>query len=80
MAPLELVQSRDISAEVVRGLDRNAQRSNDLVTRRLPQWLHSLGRDFAGVPGSRLYRAFQREEILYHSYCFVKPPEPAVAT
>ena len=80
LAPLELVQSRVISAEVLCGLDQKAQRSEDLVTRRLPKWLHSPGRDFAGIPGSRIYNAFQRGEIVYHSYCFVKPPAPAVAT
>ena len=80
LAPLELVQSRVISAEVLRGLDRNAQRSEDLVTRRLPKLLHALGRDFAGIPGSRLYNAFQGGEIRYHSYCFAKPPVQPVTT
>lgn len=78
-APLELVHSHAITGGVLRGLDLNGPRSLELVTRRLPKWLHSLGRDFAGIPGSRIYTAFQREGILYHSYCFVKPPaEPAL--
>ena len=72
-APFDLIRAQVISAEVVRGLDRNAARSLDLITRRLPKWLHSLGRDFAGIPGSRVYAALQRGQVVYHSYCFMKP-------
>jgi SAM-dependent methyltransferase len=72
-APLELVRAQVISAEVRRGLDRNADRSLALVNRRLPKWLHSLGRDFAGIPGSRVYRALQDGGVVYHSYCYLKP-------
>lgn len=72
-APLDLVNSQDITAEVLRGLDRTASRSEELITRCLPKWLHSLGRDFAGIPGSRVYNALQRGQVAYHAYCFVKP-------
>lgn len=72
-SPFELVKAQVISAEVLRGLDRNAARSQDLVTRRLPKWLHSLGRDFAGIPGSQVYNALQRGQVVYHSYCYQKP-------
>lgn len=76
--PLELVHSQSISAEVLRGLDLNAPRSEALVTRYLPKWLHSLGRDFAGLPGSVVYNALERGQVVYHSFCFVKPrTEPA---
>ena len=78
-APLELVHAQVISAEVLRGLDRNAARSLELVTRRLPQWQHSLGRDFAGVPGSRVYQALQNGQVVYHSYCYQKPRAEAPA-
>ncbi len=72
-APLELVQTRDIGAEVLRGMDRNAARRLALIRGRLPRWLHSLGRDFAGVPGSRVYVALQTGELRYRSWCFRKP-------
>jgi SAM-dependent methyltransferase len=72
-APLHLLRTRNINAEVLRGMDRNSARSLDLVARRLPKFLHSLGRDFAGVKGSRIYDALQTGEISYRSYCFEKP-------
>lgn len=80
-APFELVRAQVISPEVLRGLDLNAARSLDLITRRLPTWLHPIGRDFAGIPGSLVYEALKRGEVVYHSYCFMKPlPEAAPTT
>ncbi len=72
-APLEIVQSRIINGEVLRGMDCNAERSLALIRRRLPKFLHSLGRDFAGVPGSRIYEALKSGELSYRSRCFRKP-------
>lgn len=71
-APLRLRRSRVINAEVRRGLDRNSARSQDLLARHLPKFLHALGRDFAGIRGSRIYTALQRNELSYRSYCFRK--------
>jgi SAM-dependent methyltransferase len=57
----------------VRGMNQNSSRSLDLVERRLPRFLHSLGRDFAGTKGSRIYKALHSGELSYRSYCFEKP-------
>ncbi len=73
-APLEVVQTRDISAEVLRGMTANAQRHDALLVQRLPRFLHSLGRDFAGIPGARVHEALVRGDMSYRSWCFVKPP------
>ena len=72
-APLQLVQSRIINAEVLRGLDLNSARSQSLLVRHLPGFLQSLGRDFAGIRGSRVYTALQQGALSYRSYCFRKP-------
>jgi SAM-dependent methyltransferase len=72
-APLCLLRTRNINAEVLRGMDRNSARSLELVKRRLPKFLHALGRDFAGVKGSRIYHGLQTGEISYRSYCFEQP-------
>lgn len=72
--PLESVCSRDISPEVLRGMDGNAARSEALVRECLPRWLQSPGRDFAGVPGSRVYQALQSGDLVYRSGCLVKNP------
>jgi len=71
-APLTLIQTRDIRAEVLRGMELNAARNHALIRDRLPSFLHSLGRDFAGVPGSRVYTALQTQELAYRSWCLRK--------
>lgn len=71
-APLKAVQTRNIRDEVLRGMDRNAARSEHLICERLPRFLHSLGRDFAGLPGSRVYEALRAGELTYRSWCFSK--------
>lgn len=72
-APLKILRTRNINAEVLRGMNRNSPRSQDLVSRHLPKFLHSLGADFAGVKGSRIHNALQSGELSYRSYCFAKP-------
>jgi len=71
-APLRIVKTRDIREEVLRGMDANAVRSEALICQRLPGFLHSLGRDFAGLPGSRVYEALKAGELLYRSWCLQK--------
>ena len=71
-APLELVSSHHISTEVLRGMDCNAGRNLALVRERLPRFLHSLGSDFAGVPGSSVYEALKTGELSYRSWCLRK--------
>lgn len=69
-APLRIVQTRDIRDEVLRGMEINAARSEALICQRLPKFLHSLGRDFAGLPGARVYEALKARELSYRSWCF----------
>jgi len=71
-APLRLRHTRVINAEVRRGMDRNSARSQDLLVRHLPKFMHSLGRDFAGIQGSRIHTALLHNELSYRSYCFGK--------
>jgi SAM-dependent methyltransferase len=70
---LRAVREEVINAGVLRGMDRNSPRSQALIARHLPKFLHGLGRDFAGVQGSRVYTALQRGELSYRAYCFAKP-------
>lgn len=69
---LQLIQTRDISSEVLRGMAKNSARSVELLDKKLPKFLHGLGRDFAGVAGSRVYNALENGELSYRSYCFQK--------
>lgn len=77
-APLQIQHQRNINTEVLRGMERNSPRSLQLIAQHLPKFLHPLGRDFAGVKGSRIYNALESDALSYRSYCMVKPP-PASA-
>jgi ubiquinone/menaquinone biosynthesis C-methylase UbiE len=72
-APFRVRQTREINREVLRGMDRNSARSAELILRHLPRFLHGLGRDFAGVQGSRVYIALRDGEASYRSWHFQKP-------
>jgi ubiquinone/menaquinone biosynthesis C-methylase UbiE len=72
-APFQMLNTRNINAEVLRGMNQNSPRSQALIAQHLPKFLHSLGADFAGVKGSRIHRALATSELSYRSYCFTKP-------
>jgi ubiquinone/menaquinone biosynthesis C-methylase UbiE len=70
---LRKLRSRIINTEVLRGMERNSARSAKLIEQHLPGFLHSLGRDFAGVVGSRIHEALRTGTMSYRSYCFERP-------
>ncbi|OBI04070.1 SAM-dependent methyltransferase [Mycolicibacter heraklionensis] len=70
--PLRLVNERDISREVVRGLAANSPRSNALINERMPFFLRRFAREFAVVEGSLFYRDLDRGEITYRIFDLVK--------
>jgi SAM-dependent methyltransferase len=67
-ALLKIDAEQDISAEVQRGMDRNAASSLALVETCMPRALRRIGRDFAGVPGSAIYDALASGELSYRSW------------
>ena len=70
---LRHVKWQEIGPGVIRGMEWNTARSQELLDRKLPRFLHGLGRDFAGVKGSRVYQALQNGGLSYRSYHLVKP-------
>ena len=68
--PMRLVSEHVISAEVMRGLERN--RLSDQINRRLPNipFLRNIADDYAGGPGSLIYRRLQNGEASYRLFCF----------
>jgi ubiquinone/menaquinone biosynthesis C-methylase UbiE len=68
---MQQVSKRVINADVLRALERNSQRSLDMIG-VLPAFLRPIGRWFAGVPGGWIYRDIQSGQIEYRMYCFTK--------
>lgn len=71
-APFKILKQRDISREVLRGMDMNSERSLGLIVNLLPGWMENLGRDFAGIKGSRIYTALKEGRVSYRSYLLEK--------
>jgi ubiquinone/menaquinone biosynthesis C-methylase UbiE len=71
-APMRFLSERVINAEVLRGREKSAQRSLDLIDRHLPAFLRRFGREFSAVPGTLIYRELQRGKVSYRMYCFAK--------
>ncbi|MGH3563347.1 MAG: phthiotriol/phenolphthiotriol dimycocerosates methyltransferase [Mycobacterium sp.] len=70
--PMRQVSARVINASVLRSLDRNSQRSLELISGKLPAIMRPFGRRFAGVPGTGLYRVLENGKAEYRMYCFTK--------
>jgi SAM-dependent methyltransferase len=70
--PLRMEAKRDISQEVLRGLDHNSARYLDLVGRHVPLFLRPFGRLFTGAPGTLMYKELQRGRLSYRMYHFIK--------
>ena len=70
--PLRLVSEQVINAEVMRGLEKN--RLVDQITRRLPNvaFIRGIANDYAGGPGSLIYRRLENGEASYRLFCFAK--------
>ena len=70
--PMRQVSARVINADVLRGMEKNSQRSLDVIGRALPAFLRPFARRFAGVPGTWIYRDLESGKIEYRMYCFSK--------
>lgn len=69
---LREVSKEAINAQVLRGLEKNSPRYQDLINRHTPPILRRFGRDVAVTKGSPLYEEVERGDISYRLYCFAK--------
>ncbi|MGV0853560.1 phthiotriol/phenolphthiotriol dimycocerosates methyltransferase [Mycolicibacterium phlei] len=70
---LEVVSCEDINKQVLRGLEKNSARYQELVNRHAPRPFRRMGRDIAVTKGSPLYEEVERGDIVYRLYCLKKP-------
>jgi SAM-dependent methyltransferase len=68
-APMQMLSHRDISAEVMRGIDRNSQRWLELLDRHHSKMMRATCQF---VHGSKIYCSLQGGEFTYRMYCFAK--------
>ena len=70
--PMRMESKRIINDEVLRGLDKNAARYQELVVHHVPRLMRPFGRVFAGLPGTTTNKQLQRGQISYRMYHFIK--------
>ncbi len=71
-AGFRVVARTDITAPVVRALQRTSARYRSLVQRITPRFMHPVMRFFAATEGSGMYNSFANGERVYVSYRLAK--------
>ena len=62
---LEIEDDTEITPNVIAALDRIAPAKEEAILSKVPTWLRPSFADFAGMPGSRIYRLLQSGEVRY---------------
>ena len=70
---LRELSQEEINTQVLRGLEKNSVRYQDLINRHAPPILRRVGRDVAVTQGSPLYEEVEKGVISYRLYCLQKP-------
>lgn len=69
---LRVVSEEEINAQVLRGLEKNSARYQDIIDRHTPALLRRVGRDIAVTKGSPLYDDVANGKISYRLYHLVR--------
>jgi len=75
---LELVEERDITEEVLAALAAVAPRRVEVIDTSLPRPLRGTMKAMLGVPGTLVYEAYERRELVYLSKVFRKTEDTPV--
>ena len=66
-------EKEDITADVVRALDLDSRRKEDLIMRKIPRFLHPAFHKFVCTAGSENYTSLVEGRRFYFRYLLVKP-------
>ena len=69
----ETVRNENINENVLRALSEDADRRVELIGRYLPRALRGAALEFAGTPGTGLYRTFEKGRRIYYCMTLRKP-------
>jgi ubiquinone/menaquinone biosynthesis C-methylase UbiE len=70
--PMRMESKRIINDEVLRGLEKNSARYQELVVRHVPRLMRPFGRVFTGLPGTTTNNQLKRGQLSYRMYHFIK--------
>jgi SAM-dependent methyltransferase len=75
--PLTQLTCRVINDEVLRGMDGSSAPIAELIDTSIPKIFRGAAREFACLPGSRMYESMRTGNTAYRMYHFVKDAEGA---
>ncbi len=75
-AGLEIIQTEDITPQVLRAMEIDDQAKRHLIQQLVPRLLQRLVAQFAGVKGSGIFERFQTGELIYFRYLLRTPTRP----
>ncbi len=67
-AHLELIEDKDILPNIVKALEMDSGRRENLINEKCPKFLQKSAREFSGTLGSERYRLFKDGEMQYHRF------------
>ncbi len=70
--PMRMESKRVINEEVLRALERNSVRYQELVVHHVPRLMRPFGRVFTGLPGTTTNNQLKRGQLSYRLYHFIK--------
>ena len=70
---LDIIKQADITENVLKALAANDHEKSTLIQQVVPKILRVPFKQFAGVKGSKIYRAFEAGNMVYLSYVLRKP-------
>lgn len=73
---LELLQSQDITENVLRALDRMSKSRQSVIMQRVPRWLRSTFSDFVALQDTVLYDKMRSGDVVYMSCRLQKQARP----
>ena len=67
-AGFKIEKETDITDNVVKALDRDSQRREELINKKVPGFLRSSFLQFAGAQGTERYSAFKNRKFHYYTF------------
>ncbi len=68
----EIISEENIAPNVVKALDRDNERRQSVIEKKIPKFLRSAFFQFAGVKGSERYESFSNGNMEYWNFVLVK--------
>lgn len=69
---LEIVSEKDITSNVVKALELDSKRRNDLINKHVPRWYKAYFHEFAGTTGTQTFENYQHRKRIYLSFVLKK--------